>query len=186
MLKKVLIIGAFLGSSVALAAPVNVSVLGGYQWSPDSTQKHQQDTLGYSQKDRGFVNTAIGTEISGLGVQLEYSQVKPRSSSFDGRKAKQETTTFVVQAPLFSLSNKTDVYSIGGVGYTNMTALSSKTESFVAVAGVGAEYKLNPTVSLLAEGRGQWVEEGNFWQPQALVGFRVNMSQVYKNVTNSH
>lgn len=187
MFKKLIAIAAlavsvtFVGCE-AKAAPVNLSVLGGYQWAPDVVQKHQDASSDYAQKDRGFVNAAIGTEVGATNVQLEYSQVKPNTAGPLSQSAKQETTALVAQVPVLA-KGKASLYGIGGLGYTRLTAANHPTnDGLVGIVGVGTEYKLNPTVSLLAEGRAQWVEFDNYWQPQALVGVRVSMDQVLKNI----
>ena len=159
-----------------------VNVLGGYQFDTDNGLKHQELSQGVTQKEHGFVQAAVGVPVSGVNLQLEYAQNKADYSN--GVAGKQETTSLVAAIPLWSPTPTVQVYSLLGAGYTQLKVDGQgKTESATGVAGIGLEWRLNHTVSLLAEGRGQYVGTDNYWQPQALVGVKVHPYQVFKNAT---
>ena len=159
-----------------------VNVLGGYQFDTDNGLKHQELSQGVTQKEHGFVQAAVGVPVSGVNLQLEYAQNKADYSN--GVTGKQETTSLVAAIPLWNPTPTVQVYSLLGAGYTQLKVDGQdKTESATGVAGLGLEWRLNPTVSLLAEGRGQYVGTDNYWQPQALVGVKVHPYQVFKNAT---
>lgn len=159
-----------------------VNVLGGYQFDTDNGLKHQELSQGVTQKEHGFVQAAVGVPVSGVNLQLEYAQNKADYSN--GVSGKQETTSLVAAIPLWNPTPTVQVYSLLGAGYTQLKVDGQgKTESATGVAGLGLEWRLNPTVSLLAEGRGQYVGTDNYWQPQALVGVKVHPYQVFKNAT---
>ena len=159
-----------------------VNVLGGYQFDTDNGLKHQELSQGVTQKEHGFVQAAVGVPVSGVNLQLEYAQKKADYSN--GVAGKQETTSLVAAIPLWNPTPTVQVYSLLGAGYTQLKVDGQgKTESATGVAGLGLEWRLNPTVSLLAEGRGQYVGTDNYWQPQALVGVKVHPYQVFKNAT---
>ena len=159
-----------------------VNVLGGYQFDTDNGLKHQELSQDVTQKEHGFVQAAVGVPVSGVNLQLEYAQNKADYSN--GVAGKQETTSLVAAIPLWNPTPTVQVYSLLGAGYTQLKVDGQgKIESATGVAGLGLEWRLNPTVSLLAEGRGQYVGTDNYWQPQALVGVKVHPYQVFKNAT---
>ena len=160
-----------------------VNVAGGYQWSPDNTSKHQNQSSGFAQKEHGFVNAAVGIPVHPLvDLQLEYAQNK--ASSKAGVSGKQETTSLVANIPVWQPVKALTAYGIVGAGYTQVkSSVLGKAESATGILGVGVNWKLNPSVTLLAEGRGQYVGTDNYWQPQALVGVKVHPYQVFKNAT---
>lgn len=189
---KKLLIGFVMAaiSSCTFVGPANaaepkatyVNVLGGYQFDTDNGLKHQELSQGVTQKEHGFVQAAVGVPVSGVNLQLEYAQNKADYSN--GVAGKQETTSLVAAIPLWNPTPTVQVYSLLGAGYTQLKVDGQgKTESATGVAGLGLEWHLNPTVSLLAEGRGQYVGTDNYWQPQALVGVKVHPYQVFKNAT---
>lgn len=188
-MKKTLLISlslialAFVGCTqkTEAASTPYVTVAGGYQWSTDNAQKHQVADSGTYQKDHGLVNAAVGTKVNNVNVQVEYSQVKPKVQNADV-SGKQETVALVAQVPAYTINSKVNTYGVVGIGYTDMSVGSWNTESAVGIVGAGVEWKANKTVSVLAEGRAQYVETNNLWQPQALLGVRINLNQLTSNV----
>lgn len=188
-------LGAILVSAIAMtactkkaeAADVYGSVAYGHQWMTNHDQQQQRNETGFQQEDRGFVHAAVGTQVgNGVGVQLEYSQVKPLVSEGTSRRGKQETTSVVATIPAWTVTQNVNTYGVAGLGYTQLKADGvGKTESAVGILGAGAEWQANKTVALFTEARVQYVDKGEFWQPQALLGVRVNLNQVAKNVTGA-
>lgn len=181
---------AFVGCQKVEAANVvtdaYVSTAYGHQWMTNHDQQQQKNETGFQQEDRGFVHAAVGTKLNnGVGVQVEYSQVKPLVSEGTSRRGIQETTAVVANIPAWTVYKNVNTYGVAGLGYTQLKAKNvGKTESAVAIVGAGAEWVANPTITLFTEGRVQYVDKGEFWQPQALLGVRVNTYQVFKNITN--
>lgn len=160
-----------------------VSVLGGYQFDTDTSSKHQALSQGSSQKEHPFVQAAVGVPVyKDVSLQLEYAQNKADYSN--NVSGKQETTSLVANVPVWNPSTNVQVYGLLGAGYTQLKINNQgKTESATGVAGLGLEWRLNPSVSLLAEGRGQYIGTDNYWQPQALIGVKIHPAEVYKNAT---
>lgn len=196
---KKLFIAAIAASTLAFVActkkaeaaqDVYGSVAYGYQWMPSHDKSKQQDELyGANQNDHGYVQAALGTKLIGnVGVQLEYSQIKPSVGHryVEGSiRGKQETTSVTFNAPLWSPTPSVTTYGLAGIGYTQFKVDFGKEESAVGILGAGAEWKANKTVGVFSEVRAQYVDKGEYWQPQALVGVRVNLNQVAKNVTGA-
>lgn len=168
-----------------LGANTYVSAAYGHQWAPDN--KEQRTELGVSQRDRGFPHFAVGTEFAnGVKAQVEYSQAKPTMNGSSYHRGKQETYAVVANVPVWSPVNSVNTYGVAGLGFTQISTRDhGKNDSAVVTLGAGAEWVANPTVSVFAEGRAQYVDKGEYWQPQALLGVRVNTYQVYKNATGA-
>ena len=197
---KKLLIAAIAVSTLAITActkkaeaaqDVYGSVAYGYQWMPSHDKSKQQDELyGGNQSDHGYVQAAVGTKLkNNVGVQLEYSQIKPSAShkEYEGSvRGKQETTSITFNAPIWSPTPSVTTYGLAGIGYTQFKVAGlGKEESAVGILGAGAEWQANKTVGVFSEVRAQYVDKGEYWQPQALVGVRVNLNQVAKNVTGA-
>lgn len=180
-MKKLLILGSLVSvlslSSTAFAMDFKpyVNSFTGYQLDPSNTKKHQEQDSGFSQDDHGLVGVALGTTVkNGYSVQVEYSQVK---ASGNGSSSKTTQDSYsVVGLKDFETKHNFTPYVLSGIGYTEIEGKNSNSteQPFISVGG-GVKYAFNGTLSAITELRGNYLTEGNYWQPQALVGVKINL-----------
>ena len=180
-MKKLLILGSLasiLGlSSTAFATDFKpyVNTFTGYQLDPSNTKKHQEQDSGFSQDDHGLVGVAVGSPLkNGYSVQVEYSQIK---ASGNGSSSKTTQDSYaVVGVKDFNTNYSFTPYVLSGIGYTKIEGKNSTSteQPFISVGG-GVKYAFNDTLSAITELRGNYLTEGNYWQPQALVGVKINL-----------
>lgn len=170
--------------STTVMADTYLTAQGGYQWSPDNTKKHERQQHGYSQDSHGFGTVALGTQVSSNAyAQVEYSNVKASGNNATA-ETKQQTISLVGIVPVTRVA-ATDVYALGGAGYTYLTGDNvQKEESSVGIVGLGLRKDLNDTVAFVTEARGQYNLVHNYWQPQVTAGLRINLDQLVKTTSS--
>lgn len=168
----------------AQASDLYLTTSAGYQWAQSNTEKHQEQAFGYSQDDHGLVGAAIGTQIdTNLFTQIEYNNIKASGNNATNVTT-QQNINLVGIVPIFNLAKSTDIYVLGGAGYTWLKGDNvQREESATALLGAGLKYVINPSVNLISEVRTSYDVNHNYWQPSATVGVNVNLTKIMNSIS---
>lgn len=166
-------------TNVATAATPYVTVGAGYQWVPKNSQKHQYEATNFGQKDGMVILPAIGVEFDNkTRMQVEYTSARLDTVGW-ADKSTQNAVSLVGHVPVYK-----NTYGIVGAGWNRFHGKGvGVEETAMATIGLGADYQFNKALTGLVEARTTYDMNNNYWNPQVMVGVRINPVAVYNSAT---